>query len=155
MVNSRIGSYVCTRRGLRLSVLVRQAGSRCWTRRRTGLSGVADVESLFGREDRQGGDREGEDLDFVVGSADNVVHGGEEFWEWVREMKGKARNGERTNGKEDDDEGGLEGMRQGRVDTIKELRAAWAEGGNSSTGSTWWMGWAMMNDRRGVSSWSF
>ena len=90
--------------------------------------GVGDVEKLFGREIGREEIKKVK-IRLVIGSDDNVIHGGEGFWEWVREMKKKRKNGATKDGEEDDEEGGLEHMRQGRLDTIKDLQAGWAEEG--------------------------
>ncbi|KAJ9607629.1 hypothetical protein H2200_007707 [Cladophialophora chaetospira] len=90
--------------------------------------GIADVEALFGRQvDREGIQKV--KIQLVVGDQDNVLHGGEKFWEWVREMKAKAPGKDGSLEGKAADEGGLEGMRQGRVDTIRELQAKWRQEG--------------------------
>jgi hypothetical protein len=48
-------------------------------------------------------------VQMVVGGEDNIVHGGEAFWEWLGKMKGKGESGQ------------LSRMRVGRLDTMREL----------------------------------
>jgi poly(3-hydroxybutyrate) depolymerase len=112
--------------------------------------GIAGVEDLFDGRQVKVEDIRGVRIQLVVGTEDNVVHGGEGFWEWVRAMKAKGRavtgtatatatgtgeNGVKiTNG--DEKAGGgaeqntsLEDMRQGRLDTVRELQALWRDQG--------------------------
>jgi hypothetical protein len=57
-------------------------------------------------------------VQMVVGEEDNVVHGGEAFWEWAGKMKGKSGAGESGEGK-------LARMRVGRLETLRELCEEW------------------------------
>jgi hypothetical protein len=57
-------------------------------------------------------------VQMVVGEEDNVVHGGEAFWEWIEKMKGKSGDGGSGEGK-------LAPMRVGRLETLRELCEEW------------------------------
>ena len=59
-------------------------------------------------------------VQMVVGEEDNVVHGGEAFWEWVGKTKGKSGNGEG---------GRLGRMRVGRLETLRDLCEEWKGAG--------------------------
>jgi poly(3-hydroxybutyrate) depolymerase len=107
-------------------------------------SGVGDVERLFGRTIDKGKIRQVK-IQLVVGDCDNEVHGGKEFWEWLGEMKKKVKSsksltiaaseGEKSvDGEHSQFDGAIqEEMRQGRLDTIRELQALWKETGIEST----------------------
>lgn len=59
-------------------------------------------------------------IQFVVGEEDNVVHGGDDFWKWLEEVKqkkcGKAR---------DEKDGHLARMRTGRLQMAREIVEEW------------------------------
>jgi alkanesulfonate monooxygenase SsuD/methylene tetrahydromethanopterin reductase-like flavin-dependent oxidoreductase (luciferase family) len=59
-------------------------------------------------------------VQMVVGEEDNVVHGGEAFWEWIEKMKGKSGGGK---------SGQLARMRVGRLETLRELCEEWRGAG--------------------------
>jgi hypothetical protein len=61
-------------------------------------------------------------VQMVIGEEDNVVHGGEAFWEWIEKMKGKSGDGESSEGK-------LAPMRAGRLETLWELCEEWRGAG--------------------------
>ena len=100
--------------------------------------GIAGVEKMFDRKVNKSMISKVK-IQLVVGEQDNQVHGGEEFWQWIAEMKGKAkarpkRQLESANCADEEgilerDESGLVPMRQGRLDTIRELQARWKEQG--------------------------
>ncbi|EXJ71415.1 uncharacterized protein A1O5_05223 [Cladophialophora psammophila CBS 110553] len=77
--------------------------------------GVADGEALFSRT-VQGDMVRKVPIQLVIGGADNVVHGGEEFWVWLRQMKARDRSGTvEAGGYENSD---LPQMDQGRLELI-------------------------------------
>ncbi|OCT52260.1 poly(aspartic acid) hydrolase [Cladophialophora carrionii] len=108
--------------------------------------GIGGVEGLFGRGVSVESIRRVR-IQLVVGREDNVLHGGNGFWEWVREFKAKAKAKERErskamigengamaehgieHGDAAEQSAGLEDMRQGRLDTITELHALWRDQG--------------------------
>jgi len=77
--------------------------------------GIKDVEDKFGKSIEPEKMKEVK-VQMVVGGEDNVVHGGEAFWEWVGKTKGKSGNGEG---------GRLGRMRVGRLETLRELCEEW------------------------------
>ncbi|KAJ5640080.1 uncharacterized protein N7484_007942 [Penicillium longicatenatum] len=86
-------------------------------------NGVADLESLFGLVlDKQRIRRVS--IQLAVGSADNEVHGGNEFWEWLQKLKGKEPK--LAEG------GNLATMTQGRLQTLQNLQASWKSDGIDS-----------------------
>ncbi|KAE9367205.1 alpha/beta-hydrolase [Stipitochalara longipes BDJ] len=68
-------------------------------------------------------------IQLVVGGEDNVVHGGDEFWEWLQEKKKKLARDEGSSNAEKGEAGRL---RLGRVDTLKALQDAWKDEGIAS-----------------------
>ncbi|KAJ9375272.1 hypothetical protein DTO282E5_256 [Paecilomyces variotii] len=82
-------------------------------------AGVADVDSLFDRSINKERIRQ-VPIQLIVGSADDQVHGGTDFWAWAQQFKKKGDNGE------------LEPMTQGRLQSLKELQALWKEDGIES-----------------------
>jgi predicted esterase len=86
--------------------------------------GIRDVKQIFGREVDLEKVRAVKGVQLVIGSEDTSVHGGEEFWDWVREMKSQRRG---KNNEEDVDEGGLDRMTKGRLESLRELQASWKE----------------------------
>ena len=84
--------------------------------------GVSNVETLFDRGINKEGIR-GVDIQLVVGSEDNQVHGGSEFWDWMKKMKGKG-----SSAKEDS----VATMTQGRLQTLQGLKGSWAQDGIES-----------------------
>ncbi|KAM0248015.1 hypothetical protein ACHAQJ_009620 [Trichoderma viride] len=91
-------------------------------------AGVADVEALFGKCINKNLIREVE-IHLVVGDADVEVHGGEEFWAWLRKFRGAAQGGSlditvsnaRGNKAQDTQ------IVRNRLGTLKQLRASWKE----------------------------
>lgn len=87
--------------------------------------GIKDVEEIFGR----GVDREAiakVRIQLVIGGEDNKLHGGEDFWAWVRKAK-RAQRAQRGKGRETDSEEEKNDMtmRKGRLDTLRELNETW------------------------------
>lgn len=83
-------------------------------------AGIADVETLFDRSVNKELIRQVA-IQLIVGSADDQLHGGEEFWAWARkQIKRKP------------DDGSLAHMTKGRLQTLKELQAMWKEDGIDS-----------------------
>lgn len=78
--------------------------------------GIANVEGLFSRPVTTKSIQQ-VPIQLVVGSEDNYIHGGEEFWDWLRKM--------RTGEDQDQKSGDLSAMRQGRLQTLQELHTAW------------------------------
>ncbi|KAN0091694.1 poly hydrolase [Hyaloscypha variabilis] len=69
-------------------------------------------------------------IQLVVGSEDNVVHGGEEFWDWLQEKKKEFA---REKGNSSEEKPGSGRLRVGRLDTLKALQLAWQEEGITSS----------------------
>ncbi|KAI1079058.1 alpha/beta-hydrolase [Whalleya microplaca] len=85
-------------------------------------AGIKDVEYLFGKVVQKDLIRK-IPIQLVVGGADVKVPGGEEFWVWLQEMKGRHKG----NDGDSNDLGGILPIRQGRVQTIQNLRGTWKE----------------------------
>jgi alkanesulfonate monooxygenase SsuD/methylene tetrahydromethanopterin reductase-like flavin-dependent oxidoreductase (luciferase family) len=77
--------------------------------------GIKDVEKKFEKSIKHENMKEVK-VQMVVGEEDNVVHGGDAFWEWAGKMKGKSGDGEG---------GQLARMRVGRLETLRELCEEW------------------------------
>lgn len=84
--------------------------------------GVSDVKTLFDRGIHKEGIR-GVAIQLVVGSEDNQVHGGSEFWAWMKKVKGKENNAAKDS---------VPTMTQGRLQTLQSLQASWAQDGIES-----------------------
>lgn len=82
--------------------------------------GVADTEILFGRSVDLNRIQEVA-IQLVVGSEDNRIHGGKEFWTWLQQYRKKAEN---QQGPE-----ALNAMDQGRLQTLEDLFNAWKKDG--------------------------
>ncbi|KAI1330925.1 alpha/beta-hydrolase [Xylariaceae sp. FL0255] len=83
--------------------------------------GVGDVQTIFGRNI----DKHAIGLvpiQLVVGSLDNEVHGGEEFWEWLRKQKRQGDDSKATKSS------GTQ-KREGRLQSLKRLHEAWRDVG--------------------------
>ncbi|KAH8659226.1 hypothetical protein BGZ60DRAFT_414848 [Tricladium varicosporioides] len=80
-------------------------------------AGIRDVEEVFGRRVDLDKIRAVKAIHLIVGSDDNMVHGGEEFWKWLTEKKKSLYLGKKTAM-----EGTLEKPRTGRIDLLKELQ---------------------------------
>lgn len=85
--------------------------------------GVADVEALFGLPIRKQLIQK-VPIQLAVGSADNEIHGSEEFWDWIEQFK---RRKEDKDGQNEE----LKRMRQGRLQNLRDLKEAWEAGGIS------------------------
>lgn len=82
--------------------------------------GVANVETLFGRQIRKQLIQQ-VPIQLAVGSADNHVHGNEEFWDWLEQFKGgKDKDGQNEEFKR---------MTQGRLHSLRDLKEAWESEG--------------------------
>lgn len=78
--------------------------------------GVQDTEALFARP--VGLDRiQQVAIQLVVGSEDNWIHGGKEFWTWLQQYRNKAEGPQGP--------GSLDTMDQGRLQTLVDLHNAW------------------------------
>lgn len=86
--------------------------------------GVADVETLFDRPFRKELIQQ-VPIQLAVGSADDQVHGSEEFWNWL-ELEQMKRKKDKDGQNEE-----LQRMRQGRLQTIRDLKEAWEREGIS------------------------
>lgn len=82
--------------------------------------GVANVETLFARPIRKHIIQQ-VPIQLAVGSADDQVHGGEGFWNWLQQLKGK--------GQQDTE---WQAMRQGRLQTLQDLQGTWEKDGIQS-----------------------
>jgi poly(3-hydroxybutyrate) depolymerase len=86
-------------------------------------SGVQNVEEKFAKKIEKDKIRAVGRIQLVVGSEDNTVHGGEEFWAWLEERQrhGSAKKMVEGNG--------LERMRTGRLQTLQNLQRSWLSDG--------------------------
>lgn len=80
--------------------------------------GIANVETLFGRPTRKELIQQ-VPIQLAVGSADDQVHGSEEFWNWL-ELE-KMRRKKNKDGQNEE----LQRMKQGRLQSICDLKGAW------------------------------
>ncbi|KAL1890317.1 hypothetical protein Sste5346_008319 [Sporothrix stenoceras] len=105
-------------------------------------NGIQDVDTIFGRTvDRAAIAKVA--IQIAVGGNDNKIHGGPEFWVWLREMrakeaaaKKKAREakGEVIEDKPADKEAAtLPTSFSSRLDSVKELHELWKNDGIEST----------------------
>lgn len=85
--------------------------------------GVADARILFDREVVPRNIRK-VPIQLVVGSEDNRVHGGEEFWSWLQELSGNTTKQPAPPA--------LPGMKNGRLQTLEDLHRSWKNNGISS-----------------------
>jgi poly(3-hydroxybutyrate) depolymerase len=91
-------------------------------------AGVADVEVLFGKHINRNLIREVE-IHLVVGDADVEVHGGEEFWIWLRKFKAAAKDGlpDGTTSNAGRNKAQDKQIVRNRLGTLKQLQASWEE----------------------------
>lgn len=85
--------------------------------------GVADTGTLFGRPVDLNHIQQVA-IQIVVGSEDNWIHGGKEFWIWLQQYRNKAENQQGP--------GALNTMGQGRLQTSEDLYNAWKKHGIDS-----------------------
>jgi predicted esterase len=93
--------------------------------------GVEDLEAVFGPGTKV--DREiirKLPIQLVVGGADNVVHGGDEFWKWLEGKKEELKKEKGLSEKSGDAKTAV--PRMGRLDVLKALQKTWQEDGISS-----------------------
>ncbi|EHK21706.1 uncharacterized protein TRIVIDRAFT_70704 [Trichoderma virens Gv29-8] len=93
-------------------------------------AGIADVEKLFGVCIDRDLIKQVQ-IQLVVGDADIEVHGGEEFWTWLRKLR-IAPDAESVAGVQPDTEpNGLQNKRmvENRLGTLKRLQTLWREDG--------------------------
>ncbi|KAI1375290.1 alpha/beta-hydrolase [Hypoxylon crocopeplum] len=86
--------------------------------------GVKDVKALFGRTINKDLIK-GVPIHLVVGGQDIKIPGGEDFWNWVRQLKARSK------GKDGDSNGipELQTIDQGRLTTLHNLRELWRQDG--------------------------
>ncbi|KAI1091577.1 alpha/beta-hydrolase [Rostrohypoxylon terebratum] len=87
--------------------------------------GVRDVGALFGKSIDKALIRK-VPIQLVIGSADVEVHGGADFWAWVKQIKAQRGFGGAETG------GGVPALlpiNEGRLDTIHKLRDLWKKDG--------------------------
>ncbi|GAD96987.1 conserved hypothetical protein [Paecilomyces variotii No. 5] len=83
-------------------------------------AGTADVDTLFSRPVNKERIRQ-VPIQLIVGSADDSVHGGTEFWDWVQQFRKRGNDGS------------SEHMAQGRIQALNELHSLWKEDGIESS----------------------
>ncbi|KAI5864916.1 alpha/beta-hydrolase [Durotheca rogersii] len=88
-------------------------------------SGVKDVEALFGKIIHKDLIK-GVPIQLVVGDLDVKVHGGDEFWAWVKQIKASRKKEDGTT-KAGSSE--LPFMDRGRLETLTNLRESWNRDG--------------------------
>jgi poly(3-hydroxybutyrate) depolymerase len=88
-------------------------------------AGIADVEGVFGRTVSP--ELIGNvNIQLVVGGADNVVHGGDEFWVWLEKMRNsRTRDAASHDKMAQDDIQKRPIMKKGRLQTMMELHSLW------------------------------
>lgn len=92
-------------------------------------SGIQNAEEKFAKKIVKDKIRAVKRIQLVVGSEDNTLHGGEEFWAWLEERK---RNSSAKNHNEAQKGNGLERMRIGRLETLQNLKKSWLADGIES-----------------------
>jgi pimeloyl-ACP methyl ester carboxylesterase len=85
-------------------------------------TGLAGVQKVFGRSINKSQIRQVA-IQLVVGSEDIETHGDEEFWAWVKKVKGTEK---------EQGHGALSAMSQGRLRTLRDLQTAWEKDGIDS-----------------------
>lgn len=78
--------------------------------------GVADTATVFGRPVTLNHIQQVA-IQLVVGSEDNQIHGGKEFWTWLQRYKNEAENQREP--------GALDTMNRGRTETLDYLHNTW------------------------------
>jgi hypothetical protein len=94
--------------------------------------GIQDLEEVFGHVTSV--DKEiirKLPIQLVVGGADNMVHGGDEFWKWLEEKKDELKKEKGLSERDSDSK--TAAPRMGRLDVLKALQKVWQEVGISST----------------------
>ncbi|KAI0882302.1 alpha/beta-hydrolase [Annulohypoxylon maeteangense] len=86
--------------------------------------GVKDVDAVFGKSIDKALIRK-VPIHLVIGSADVKVHGGEEFWAWMRQFKAQRGAGSAVA----NDTPTLLPIDQGRLETMHQLRGLWGRDG--------------------------
>ncbi|KIV81814.1 hypothetical protein PV11_03968 [Exophiala sideris] len=95
--------------------------------------GVGNVESVFGVGTRVDIEKiRVTPIQLVVGSEDNSIHGGDEFWAFVQDMKTKMAKTAKTNPQAVQDPG-PETLGAGRLDTLTKLRDSFQNHGINAT----------------------
>ncbi|GAM91179.1 hypothetical protein ANO11243_092260 [Dothideomycetidae sp. 11243] len=89
-------------------------------------AGIGDVEKVFGRAISVESMREVK-IQLVVGEEDTVRVGDDGFWQWVKQMRGKT---DKT--QENDKKAMLPTMNNGRMETLRDLHAAFESVGISA-----------------------
>ncbi|KAI1101043.1 alpha/beta-hydrolase [Jackrogersella minutella] len=87
-------------------------------------AGTKDVDALFERNINKDLIRK-VSIQLIVGSADVKVHGGEEFWAWVKQFKAKHSVGNAATNEVE----GLQTMDRGRLETMHILHELWKQDG--------------------------
>ncbi|TVY84448.1 hypothetical protein LSUE1_G003798 [Lachnellula suecica] len=85
-------------------------------------AGVKDVEEKFEKKIDKEKIMAVRNIQLVVGSEDNEVHGGKDFWAWRDEMNDTSRP--KKIGKSSGGDG-METMRMGRLETLQKLQESW------------------------------
>lgn len=83
-------------------------------------AGIADAQALFERTINKDLIRK-VPIQLIVGSDDNTVHGGPEFWKWAKEWKARNDDGGSEGAASGKAQKGLGLMARGRCDTLKDL----------------------------------
>lgn len=88
--------------------------------------GLGDVENVFGTGTKPDIEKikSIQAIQLVVGSEDNAIHGGLEFWEWLRHKGTMSLDDDNPHTPKNPTT-----VREGRLDTLTKLRDAWAEHG--------------------------
>ncbi|KAI1609905.1 poly hydrolase [Exophiala viscosa] len=91
--------------------------------------GVGNIESIFGAGTMVDIEKiQVIPIQLNVGSEDNYIHGGDDFWAFVQEMKANLRKSGAIDPQAHQDPG-LETMKEGRLDALTRLRDSWESHG--------------------------
>jgi len=93
--------------------------------------GVKDFEAVFGPGATTGAEKIKaiKAIQLVVGSEDNVIHGGGEFWKWMGQLKTQLTKDESGRQSLQGPKSQYQTIREGRLDTLTKLRDSWAAEG--------------------------
>ncbi|KAL7954554.1 Alpha/Beta hydrolase protein [Trichoderma compactum] len=93
-------------------------------------AGIADVEQLFGVCINKNLIKQVH-IQLVVGDTDTEIHGGEEFWTWLRKLRIASGAESVADVRPDTESNGLphKEMVKNRLDTLRRLQTLWREDG--------------------------
>ena len=95
--------------------------------------GVGNVENIFGAGTKVDVEMIHDiPIQLIVGSEDNYIHGGDDFWAFVQDLKAKMRKSGAIDSQGHQNPN-LETMEEGRLDVLTRLRDSWESHGIDAT----------------------